>query len=314
MSYESVRESLRDVAFTLATPFDEASRDLRHDALAENVRTLLDAGAKTFIPCGNTGEYYSLTHDERIAVVETVVDEVGEDGTVIAGAGGSTRTALNLIDAYEDAGVDAIMVMSLSHTYIHDEGAIAYYRRLADATDLPVVLYKRGPTLKDDALIELSTVENVVGVKYAVDDVAGFSRVISEAPGDVEWVNGIAERFALSFAIEGAVGFTTGIGNALPKPVLALRDALQAEDWERARELRNLLRPLETLRAEAGPNNDLASANNVPTVKHCMDLAGMYGGPVREPIVELSAEDAERAESHFEAATELNASPSSTTD
>lgn len=314
MSHREFRESLHDVAFTLTTPFSESGDEVLYEELAENVRSLQSSGADVFIPCGNTGEYYSLSHEERIAVVETVVDAAADDATVIAGAGGSTKTALDLIDAYEDAGADGIMVMSLAHTFIHAEGAVDYYRRIADATDLPVVLYKRGPSLSDDALCDLSTVENVVAVKYAVNDVASFSQVVDAAPGDVEWINGIAERFALSYAIEGADGFTTGIGNALPEPVLALSDALADEDWERAREIRDALRPLEELRAESGQNNDLDAANNVPTVKHCMELAGMYGGPVRRPIVELSDTDTERATSAFEAVQDLEISPTATAD
>lgn len=306
MSFDSLRESLRDVAFTLMTPFDEATGEILHDELAQNVRTLQSTGAELFIPCGNTGEYYSLSAEEQIDVVETVAREVGDDGTVLAGAGGSTKTAIDQIDRYESAGADAIMVMSLSHTFIHQEGAVDYYHRLAESTDMALVPYKRGPALSDDALIELSMVENVVGVKYAVNDVAGFSRVVSESPGDVEWINGIAERFAPSFALEGAVGFTTGIGNALPETTLALFDALEDEDWERARALRDVIRPLEEMRTETGPNNELDAASNVPTVKHCMDLAGMYGGPAREPILDLSEADEERAETYFETAKQVN--------
>jgi len=314
MTYGDFRDSLHDVGFTLATPFDETGDAVLHDELAANAEALQAAGANVFIPCGNTGEYYSLSHDERIAVVETVADAVGSDGTVIGGAGGSTKTTLDLVDAYEDAGVDGVMVMYPSHTYVNQDGAVEYYRRIADATNLPVVLYKRGPALSDDALCELSTVENVAAVKYAVDDSASFLRVVSEVPGDVTWINGIAERFALSYAMEGADGFTTGIGNALPEPVLALSSAIQDEDWERAREIRDAIRPLEDLRAETGPNNDLSAANNVPVVKHCMEVAGLYGGPVREPLVELSEEDADRAESRLETVRSLDLSTPATAD
>jgi 4-hydroxy-tetrahydrodipicolinate synthase len=302
MTYKSTKSGLEDVAFTLATPFSEDGERVLHDELAEHVRWLKDAGASLFLPCGNTGEYYSLTQEERVAVVETVVEAADEDDTVIGGAGGSTKTAMELIDAYDRVGVDGVMVMSLSHTYIHQDGAVDYYRRLTESTDLPLILYKRGPSLSDDALIELSTVENVVGVKYAVNDIAGFSRVVSESEGDVTWVNGIAERFAPAFDVEGAVGFTTGIGNALPAETLALFDALEAGEMDRAKEIRDALRPLEDLRAEAGPDNIPDAANNVPAVKHAMDLVGLYGGPIREPLVGLSEADAARVEEYVESA------------
>ncbi|SDY68474.1 dihydrodipicolinate synthase family protein [Halopenitus persicus] len=301
MQHQRIRSDLRGVAFTNPTPFDEHGESIRHDALAANVRHVVDAGGRVLIPCGNTGEYYSLTDAERVAVVETVVDAVGEEATVIGGVGGSTKTAIDLADAYADAGADAILVMHPDHTYQHQVGLVEYYRKIVEATDLGVVIYKRGPELTRDLLAEIAQYENVVGVKYAVNDVEGFSEAVATIDADVVWSNGIAERFAPAFAVEGAEGFTTGIGNFVPEQVLALMDALEAERWDRARELRDLLRPYETLRAEAGADNELSAANNVPAVKRGMELAGLYGGPVREPLVELSEADAERAAEYYEA-------------
>lgn len=299
VSYQQLKSDLRGVAFTNPTPFDESGEEIKHTELAENVSHIVDAGGRVVIPCGNTGEYYSLTNKERIAVVETVVEEVGDKATVVGGVGGSTKTAIELASAYEDAGADAIMVMYPVHTYQHQSGLIEYYRKIVESTDLGVILYKRGPAVTLDLLAEIANYENVIGVKYAVNDIKGFSEAVSTIDADVVWSNGIAERFALSFAIEGAEGLTTGIGNFVPEQVLALMDALKTENWDRARELRNLLRPFENLREEPGVENDLDAANNVPAVKHGMELAGLYGGPVREPLVELSEDDKRRAEEYY---------------
>jgi len=299
MDYETLKEDLRGVAFTNPTPFDETGETIRHDALAENLRAVVDAGGRAIIPCGNTGEYYSLTHEERVAVVETTVEAVGDDATVVAGVGGATKTALDLIDRYEAAGADALLVMHPVHTYMHEQGIEAYYRRIVESTDLGVALYKRGPELTREHLASLAEYDNVVAVKYAVDDIDAFSEAAAAIDG-VVWSNGIAERFAPAFAVEGAEGYTTGIGNFVPEATLALMDALRAEDWERARELRDLLRPYEDLREETGPDSSLSAANNVPAVKVGMELAGLYGGPVREPIVELSEADRERAEAYYD--------------
>lgn len=300
MSHSTIAESLQDVAFTTTTPFHEDGDRVFYSKHEENLRSLEDSGAELFIPCGNTGEYYSLTDDERISIVRTTVEAVGNDATVIAGAGGSIKETLALAEEYEAAGADALMVMYPSHTYVHQSAAVEYYRRIADVADLPVVLYKRGPALSDDALLELSTVENIVGVKYAVNDIAAFSRVVSEAPGDTVWVNGIAERFAPSFALEGASGFTTGIGNALPEATLTLFDAIKEGNWDAARRLRDAMRPLEDLREQPGENNSLSAANNVPVVKNCMESVGMFGGPVREPLTELSQSDRDKAREYVD--------------
>jgi 4-hydroxy-tetrahydrodipicolinate synthase len=300
------REQFRDVAFTTATPFGPDG-EVAHDSLAGNLKRLADAGAGLFIPCGNTGEFYALTPEERAAVVETHVEALPADATVVAGVAGSTRSVVKRVERYAALGVDAVMVMHPDHTYAHERGLATYYERIADAAEVGVVVYKRSHDVSARVLDTVTRHENVVAVKYAVDDVAAFGAAVERMGDRAAWLNGIAERYALPFAVAGADGFTTGIGNFLPGPVLALRDAIAADDRERARDLVALLRPIEELRQEAGADNDIGAANNVPVVKHGMDLAGFEGGTVREPLVELSEGDRERVEECYErvrAATE----------
>lgn len=296
MPHEELRESLKRVAFTTATPFSHDCDRVLREQIAANARTLYDEGARVFIPCGNTGEYYSLSHAERIDVVRATVDALPENATVVGGAGGSTNDTLELLEVYEEIGVDAAMIMYPRHTYIHERGLIEYYRTLADATALGLVLYKRGPLLNETVLDELSAIENVVAVKYAVNDVEQFSRLVEAVSGDVVWLNGVAERYAPAYALEGAAGFTTGIGNVVPQPVLALATALENGDWPRAKAIRDALRPYEALRDEAGGGVAFSSAKNVPAVKYGLDVRGLYGGPVRAPLVELDAADRDRVE------------------
>lgn len=298
-SASALRDRFRDVAFTTAVPFTDDGAAVRHDALADNLARLYDAGARLFIPCGNTGEYYSLTDDERVAIVETHVEATGKEATIAGGVTGSVPEIRDLAASYEAAGADAIMVMHPDHAYAHERGLAEYYHRICDETDLGVVVYKRGPEVTRDVLVELSERESVVAVKFAVDDVKEFAQTVADAPGDVTWVNGIAERFALSYAIEGAEGYTTGVGNFVPEATLSLFEAVEDRRWERAREIQRSLRPLEDLREEPGEENVLVAANNVPLVKYCLELAGCVGGPVREPLVELAERDKERAEEYY---------------
>lgn len=200
MSYEALKEKLRGVAFTTATPFSENGEEIRYDELERNVTVIEDAGGRLFIPCGNIGEYYALTDEQRVAIVKATVD--------------------------------------------------------------------------------------------------AFSQAVERVPGDIVWSNGIAERFAPAFAVKGAVGFTTGIGNIVPTATLEFMDALRDGEYERAKEVRNALRPYENLREETGGNNPFSAVNNVPAVKYGMELAGLYGGPVREPLVELSEADKARTEQY----------------
>lgn len=296
MSYQNLKSELAGVAFTVPTPFAASSDKIAHEHLASNLTRLEKAGGSIFVPCGNTGEYYSLTREERIAVVKTTIEATSSDSIVVAGAGGSTKTVLQLIEEYEQLGVDAVMVMNPSHVYINENGLVDYYERIANSTDLGVVVYKRGEAITDKVLENIIPIDNVVAIKYAVNDIDGFSQAAHANHEDVTWLTGIAERFAPSYAMEGADGFTTGIGNVVPEQVLELQEALESHSWKKAKDLRNILRPYENIRQEPTAHPSFSSAKNVPAVKHGLDVRGWYGGPVREPLRSLSSEDCDRVE------------------
>jgi len=304
MGYETLKQSLRGVAFTTPVPFTEDGAEVRYVDYKKNIEAIERAGGGLFVPCGNTGEYYSLTNNERINIVEAAAEAISEKNCIIGGAGGSTKTVQKLSNAYADLDVDGVMIMHPRHTYLHEQGVEQYYREIANATDLGIILYKRGPELSDGVIASLSTIENIVGVKYAVNDITGFSQLVDRVGDDFVCVNGIAERFAPTFALEGAEGFTTGIGNFVPETSLALHEAIVEEDWNRARHLRDLVRPYENLREETGKNSSFRAANNVPAVKYGMDLAGLEGGVVREPLVDLSESDKKRAEKYYSQITD----------
>lgn len=294
MGRESRLARFHDVAFTTTTPFESGTLEVTHRRLRTNLEALYDAGARLFVACGNTGEYYSLTDDERVAVVETHVDSVGEGGTVVGGAGGSVRSVIDLVARYEEVGVDVAMIMHPDHTHVHEQGLVEYYRRIAAGTDVDLVVYKRGPEISHEVLSRIAALDDVVAIKYAVNDIKAFSKATANIDG-VAWINGIAERFAPAFALEGAEGYTTGLGNFAPRATLALHEAILDRDWDRATRLRERLRPFEDLREESGEANQFASALNVPAVKHAMDATDLYGGPVRDPLNEMSAEERRRA-------------------
>lgn len=304
MSYEYLRRHIQDVLFTTPTPFSDNGKDILHEEIVRIVHALVEAGGRSFIPCGNTGEFHSLTLRERKAVVATTVDAVGDDCAVIAGVGGNTKDAIDQISTYEALGVDGVMIHEPNHAYRHEQGLVKYYRKISESTDIGILLYKLSGDVTSEVLEQIASIENIVGVKFAVNDVEAFSKISTRLSDELVFCTGNAERHAPSFALEGAMGFTTGIGSFVPEMTLALQRALEQEDWERALEIRDLLRPLEDIRDESGSDNQISSANNVPVVKYGLELAGLYGGPVREPIVDLTEEDKSRVERHYQRVSE----------
>jgi 4-hydroxy-tetrahydrodipicolinate synthase len=304
MNQTELRESLRNVAFTTATPFTDDLAAVDHDALRENLAAVESAGGELYVPNGNTGEYYSLTPEERIEVAETTAAAV--DGCVIAGASGSIEQVIDYAQSYDDAGINGVMIMHPAHPYKHEVGLTSYYTEIADRSPIGIIIYKRGRDLPNDVLVDLAAHDNIAGIKYADADIKAFSRITRNCDEDVVWINGIAERFAPAFALEGAEGFTTGIGNFVPEETLALEAAIESERWEQAREIRDELEPYEALRDEAGANNSLDSAYNIPAVKTGLDVAGLNGGPVRPPLVDLDGADVERAHDYYQRISNLN--------
>ncbi|SFR65552.1 4-hydroxy-tetrahydrodipicolinate synthase [Halogeometricum rufum] len=295
LSADGVRSHLRGVAVGLLTPFDDYL-EIEHDKLAENARMISKEGIDTFLTAANISEYHALSQDERIAVTETSVNALSSDACVLAGVGGSVDNATKLVEAYDRVGVDAMMIMPPDFTYLHERGLLDYYRKLGSETETPLVPYVRGFDPSTDYLADLTRIDGVVGIKYALEDSVKLGEGATEGADDVVWVNGLAEPFSVSHWAEGAEGFSAGVSNFRPEVGLALFDALSEGDWRRARELRNICMPYQRFREETGDDNEIEGAVSVPAVKAGLELAGLHGGNVREPIRPLSEADRTRAE------------------
>lgn len=296
---DRVREGLRGVSVGLLTPFDD-DLEVDHDKLDENARSLSRAGVGSFLAAANISEFHSLSQQERVDVTETSVEALPDDACILAGVGGATKTAMQLISSYDRAGVDAMMVMPPDHTYVHERGLLRYYEKLDAATETPLVPYVRGFDPSVAFLRDCSQIDGVVGVKYALEDPVKLGAAVAKADDDVVWVDGLAEPYAVSFWTEGIEGFSAGVSNFRPEIGLALFDALSEENWTRARRIRDLTLPYQTFRGETGAENELPGAISVPAVKKGLELAGLHGGRVREPIEPLTSGDERRAEELYE--------------
>lgn len=277
---------LQTVLVTNVTPLQE-NGDVDHTQLAYHSSFLVEQGVSVIAPCGNTGEFTSLSLDEAKAVTATVTEAVGDgDTTVIAGIGWSLPMAIELGRHAQEVGADGVLVHHPMHTYIDRDGLQAYYERIIEALDIGVVLYKRGPELTDALIRELVQDEQVVGVKYAVNDVNAFANLVQESSAAVTWMCGTAERWAPFFAVGGAQAFSSGLANFAPEKALHLYEALAVGDYDKAMTLREDLVEFEEIRQLR------YNGNNVPTVKYAMKLLGLCGSTVRDPLLDLDAEGA----------------------
>ena len=286
MADQELVQKLRNVHAVNVTPFREDGT-IDYVGLEDNVRFLLDNGAEVIVPCGNTGEFYALTVEEAQAVARFVAEKVNGRATVLVGVGHDLKTAHEMALSAQDAGADAVMVHQPAHPHLMAEGLIRYYTRIARSLHIGVALYVRHPVIDRDVLDRVTALDNVVAVKYAVNDLPTFATVAQSVTHSVAWVCGTAELWAPFFFAAGAEGFTSGLVNIAPERSIAMLAALRRGDRHSIMSVWKEIAPLEKLRASHH------SGNNVTVIKEAMNLLGLPGGYVREPVGELNEADRE---------------------
>lgn len=283
---------LATVAVTTITPFDPDG-EVDERALTAHCRWLVESGIEALVPCGHVGEYCSLTSAEVARVVEVTAAAAGPGCLVIAGVGGAAREAARQARDAEAAGASAILIHHPTHVHIDRRGLRRYYLDIIDASGLPAIIYKRSHSLDDRLLASLVELEQVVAVKYGVNDPHALSRLTAACRHGVAWMCGTAERWAPFFYLAGARGFFSGAANFAPRQSVALLAALEAGDYPSAMALRTAFVEFEDLREED------ASAKNVPAVKSALRLTRGTSSAVRSPLSELTTEDDVRVSAYL---------------
>ncbi|MFB6135181.1 MAG: 4-hydroxy-tetrahydrodipicolinate synthase [Halobacteriaceae archaeon] len=267
----------------MVTPFaDDGSID--HDRLGAEARRLEEAGVDGLVPAGSTGESATLTHDEHVEVVETVLDAV--DVPVIAGTGSNnTREALSLSRRAADAGADALLLISPYYNKPEPEGMEEHFRTVADEVDCPQILYnvpsRTGRNVEVETTVSLASHPNVMGYKAASGDLGLISEVVERTREENFAVLSGDDGLTLPVLSVGGRGVISVAGNVEPERVSDLVWSALDDDYESAREGHHELGPLfRALFAETNP---------IP-VKEALAIRGHVPPRLRSPLSRLQPE------------------------
>jgi len=156
------------------TPFHADGR-VDEEAAVNLWKYLFDHGSDGLVIAGTTGEATTLTDEEHVGLVSLAVQEMGDRGSIVAGAGSNdTRHACELTEQVTDAGADAVLAVTPYYNKPNRRGILAHYREVARCTDKPIVLYnipsRTAVNMPPDLLAELAQIENIAAVKQANDD------------------------------------------------------------------------------------------------------------------------------------------------
>lgn len=285
MTFAAHREALADVVAIPVTPYSpDGSVDI--DAYESLLDRLIRHGVGTLTPNGNTGEFYALSTAERRALIAAAA-RAGSDAHLLVGVGHDITEATADLAVAADHGITMAMIHQPLHPHQSAEGWVEYHRAIAAAQpEMAFVLYVRSEWITGDMLRRLGDASpNIVGVKYAIPDPTIFAAVRDTVGADrYVWITGLAEPYALSYAVHGADGFTSGLVNVDPALSLSLRDALREGAYAEADVILRRIARFEELRA------DTRSANNVSVVKEAMAQLGLCDRSVRAPSRPVSAE------------------------
>lgn len=280
------------VATAMITPFDDDG-GLSLDVAADLARWLVEHGNEGLVIAGTTGESATLTHDEQIELIATVVDAV--DVPVVAGAGSNdTRAAVELTERATAAGAAGILSVCPYYNRPSQAGLSEHFRAVAAATDLPVVLYdipvRTGRKIEMDTLLELAhDVPNIVGLKDAAGDPAATAAFLGQAPEGFEVYSG-DDSLTLPLLAIGAVGVIGVATHWAGVEHVAMLDAVECGDLAEARRINALLQESFAFETSA------ATPNPIPA-KAMMRVLGLAVGVGRPPmhIVPPGLEAAARA-------------------
>lgn len=286
---EKVRKAVRGISGVHVTAWD-ADGEADWALTGRIVKRIAEAGIHNIVSAGNTGEFYPMTADEVVRSHAVAAEAAAGKALVTAGIGRSLREAVSTGKLAAKAGCDAVMVHHPLDPFAAPHSQADYIVAIAEALTIPVIAYIRSDAIGLKDLARVATHANVAGVKFASSNMMLLAECVRATEGtSANWICGLAEGWAAPFYALGARGFTSGLINVAPERSLAVWKALEAGDYETAREQVSAIAGFETLRTKYG------NGANVTVVKEALGMLGTDVGPVRLPgLPELN--EAERKE------------------
>jgi 4-hydroxy-tetrahydrodipicolinate synthase len=252
-------------------------------------RRQVDSGIHFLAPCGTTGENPTLTHSERLRIIEILVDEVKGQVPILAGAGGyDTKEVIHLAADFEKRGVSGLLSVTPYYNKPTQEGLYQHYRAIAESTPLPIVVYnvpgRTGVNVEVATLARLAELPNIVGVKEASGNMTQMCEVARAVPADFIVLSG-DDALTLPLMAVGGHGIISVASNEIPTEMVQMVEAAERNDFAAARRVHARILPLMQI--------NFVEANPVP-VKAAMAAMGLLDEVYRLPMVSPKAESKEK--------------------
>jgi 4-hydroxy-tetrahydrodipicolinate synthase len=281
----------------MVTPF-KADGSLDTEAAARLATHLIDSGCDGLVLFGTTGESPTTTDDEKLTLLRTVLEAVGDRARIVAGAGSyDTAHTVNLAKVCAAEGAHGLLVVTPYYSRPPQAGLLAHFTTVADATELPVILYDIPPRsvvpIEWDTIRTLAEHPHIVAVKDAKGDLHGGGQIIAET--GLAYYSG-DDALNLPWLAMGAVGFVSVWGHLAASQLRDMLSAFTSGDVATARKINVTLGPLSQAQARLG---------GVTLAKEGLRLQGIEVGDPRLPQVPATPDQIEALAADMRAATVL---------
>jgi 4-hydroxy-tetrahydrodipicolinate synthase len=272
-------EQFAGLTVALITPFRNGEIDF--DALRRLVDWHIDQGTDCLAPVGTTGESPTLDHEEHERAIAAVVERARGRIKVLPGTGSnSTREAIRLTRFAKKAGADGALMVGPYYNKPTQEGYYRHFAAVAEAVDLPIVLYnipgRTGSNILPETIARLSEIRNIVGIKEATGSLDQASQIA--ALTDLTILSG-DDSLTLPLMSIGGRGVVSVVGNIVPRDMKALTTAFDKGQIDEAQRWHRKLFPL--------CRDMLGVATNPIPIKAAMKLLGRDAGELRLPMCAL---------------------------
>ncbi len=272
--------NLSGIVAALPTPFNQ-SGEIAHEQLVNNLQEWNKTDLLGYLILGSTGEFPHLDKDEKLALIDTVKANLPYDKTLLVGTSElSTRHTIEMTKIAADRGADAAVVVTPFYykKILFDENLAAHYRRVADASPIPVLIYLipqfSGVYMMPETISELADHPNIIGLKESSGDLESLRQLFTEL-GEKEFSVMLGAPPLLTEGLTlGATGGIFAVASLAPR---ACCEALRAFKWGELERAENIKSRIATLaKAVAAPG--------VGWLKAAQDMCGMYGFLPRSPL------------------------------
>lgn len=283
-----MRQAFTGCGTALVTPFTRSGA-LDDAGVRRLARRQIDAGIHFLVPCGTTGETPTLTDDERLRIVEIIVEEAKGRVPVLAGAGGyNTHEVIETAQQMARTGADGILSVAPYYNKPTPEGLYQHYKAIAEAVPVPVIVYnvpgRTGVNVDVATITRLSAVPNIIGVKEASGNMTQMCEICRAVPADFLVLSG-DDALTLPVMAVGGRGIISVASNEVPAEMSRMVEFAEAGDFASARQLHNDLLPLMQI--------NFIESSPIP-VKAAMAMMGLVEEVYRLPLVPPGAASRDR--------------------